>query len=123
MPMKVLLVLFSLCALANAAPGDCPQRSTPVPAKRTPEAMATAKSLFEKGLALQGSGKIDEACKMFESSLLLDPQIGTRLNVAECRELRGRLVEAHALFSEAADEASRANDRRISFAQQRIQAL
>ena len=124
MPVRVLALLFSLCAVASAAPGgDCPSQTATPPGKRTPEAAASAKALFDKGIALQGGGKIDEACKMFESSLLLDPQIGTRLNVAECRELRGRLVEAHALFADAAAEAAKINDRRVGFAQQRVSAL
>jgi tetratricopeptide (TPR) repeat protein len=90
---------------------------------RPAEEIATAKNLFSQALALQKAGKLDASCDMFESSLRLDPQIGTRLNVADCRERQGRLVEAHALFEDSADQAMHAGDRRASFALQRVQAL
>jgi hypothetical protein len=113
-------MLLGAAGLASADP--CGSRSTST-AARSPEEIQTASTLFQKGIALQGSGKIDEACKMFESSFHLNPQIGTRLNLAECHELRGRLVEAHALFAETADEATRNGDRRASYATTRTAAL
>jgi hypothetical protein len=79
--------------------------------------------LFAKGITLQEANKLDEACKMFESSLHLDPQVGARLNVAACRERKGLVVEAHAQFMQAAEDADRTGDRRASFARQRAEAM
>jgi hypothetical protein len=117
-----LALSFVVVASSVAAADPCPTRTTATVA-RSQEEVATATSLFQKGIALQGAGKIDEACKMFEGSLHLNPLIGTRLNVAECHELRGRLIEAHALFAETADEAARAGDRRAAYAKTRTEAL
>lgn len=113
--------LWLLLHAAVVAADPCPVRTPPT--ERSAEEVATATSLFQKGKALQDAGKIDDACKMFESSLQLNPQIGIRLNVAECHELRGRLVEAHALFQETAEEATQKGDRRASYAAQRTQLL
>ncbi len=105
-----------------AAADSCPPRPQPA-TQRSAEEVATASTLFQKGKTLQDAGKLDDACKMFESSLQLNPQIGIRLNVAECHELRGRLVDAHALFSETAAEATQQGDRRAAYAATRREAL
>lgn len=118
---RCLVLLLVMAGSAAAAP--CPSERRTAPATRTPEELATANSLFAKGVALQQSNKLDEACKMFESSLHLAPQIGTWLNVADCRERKGELVEAHELYLSAADEASRTKDRRLAFATQRATAI
>lgn len=117
-----LLVVYLLAQVGIAAAAPCPTKGPP-PGPRSPEEIATASSLFQKGITLQSAGKVDDACKMFESSLSLNPQIGIRLNVAECHEQRGRLIEAHALFAETAEEATKAGDRRASFATTRTSAL
>jgi hypothetical protein len=120
---SVVVLLLVVGGVSAARADDCPKPASATASKRTPEEVATAKSLFDKGLKLQSAGKMDESCKMFESAYHLDPQVGMRLNVAECRELRGRLVEAHALFAEAADEATRKRDPRATYANQRLSAL
>ncbi len=117
-------VLWLLASLANRAAADpCSTRPPGPPVAASREEADTAKTLFSRGLALEQANKRDEACKMFETSLHLDAQIGTRLNVAACRERQGRLVEAHAMFVHAAEDATRTNDRRSSFALQRVAAL
>lgn len=120
MPVRVLIAIIAMSAIASASP--CPTR-TQLQGVRTHEEIASAKSLFTKGVAFAKAGKEDEACQMFESSMRLDPQIGTRLNVAECRMQKGDLVNAHALFLETADDAVRANDRRLAFITSRVAAL
>jgi hypothetical protein len=115
-------IVVCACELARADSPACPPPHTPA-SQHAAEEIATGKSLFAKALALQNAGKTDAACDMFESSLRLDPQIGTRLNVAACRENQGRLVEARAMFQEAVEEATRVGDRRATFALQRAQAL
>ena len=83
-----------------------------------------ATALFEQGRQLAEAGQKDAACDKFESSLRLDPQIGTKLNVAACREDKGRLVEAYGLFESAALDADRTQKTgRATFARQRMDLL
>lgn len=65
-----------------------------------------AAKLWDEGRALMESGKVDEACDRFERSQQLDPQIGTKLNLAECRAKQRRHAEAFRLFEQAAREAA-----------------
>src|SRR5262245_47327680 len=98
--------------------------AAPAHADVKPEDAARAAQLFEQGQAAIAANKVDAACVMFDTSLRLDPQLGTRLNLADCRERQGRLVEAHALFVEAGDEATRTNKPgRATFARDRATAL
>jgi hypothetical protein len=98
--------------------------AAPAHADVKPEDTARAAQLFEQGQAAITANKIDAACVMFDTSLRLDPQIGTRLNLADCRERQGRLVEAYALFVESGDEAARTNKPgRATFARDRAAAL
>jgi hypothetical protein len=106
-------VLVALGVLAQVARADV-----------KPEDAARAAKLFEQGQAAIAANKTDAACVMFETSLHLDPQLGTRLNLADCRERQGRLVEAYTLFVEAGDEATRTNKPgRATFARDRAQTL
>ena len=90
----------------------------------SPEDAAKATAMFEQGRKLIEGGKLGPACDAFEGSLRLDPQIGTRLNLADCREQQGRLVEAYALFDQAEQEASlTSKEGRAAFAHQRLTAL
>jgi hypothetical protein len=83
-----------------------------------------ATALFEQGRQLAEAGQKDAACDKFESSLRLDPQIGTKLNVAACREDKGQLVDAYALFESAALDADRTQKTgRATFARQRMDLL
>ena len=83
-----------------------------------------ATALFEQGRQLAEAGQKDAACDKFESSLRLDPQIGTKLNVAACREDKGQLVDAYGLFESAALDADRTQKSgRATFARQRMDLL
>jgi len=102
-------------ALAAAAPAAADVKS---------DDTARAAQLFAQGQAAIAASRIDDACTMFETSLRLDAQIGTRLNLADCRERQGRLAEAYALFVAGADEADRTNKPgRAKFARERGAAL
>src|SRR5207253_10331885 len=80
--------------------------------------------LFEEGRKLVDTGQIDAACDRFETSLSLDPQVGTRLNLADCREKQGRLGEAYRLFEQAAAEAQSENKPgRTQYAKKHLDAL
>jgi tetratricopeptide (TPR) repeat protein len=83
-----------------------------------------ATALFEQGRQLLESGQADAACDKFEASLRLDPQIGTKLNVAACREDKGRFLDAYKMFEDAGEEAVRTNKQgRDTFARQRMEKL
>jgi len=60
-----------------------------------------ARSLFDRGKALMGQGKTDEACDKFAESQRLDPRSGTLLNLAVCREKQGKTATAWLLFQDA----------------------
>ena len=98
--------------------------STPVRGDVSPEDAARATALFDKGQKQIDANETDAACASFESSLHLDPQIGTRLNLADCRERQGRLADARILFEQAAIEADQAGKQgRAIFARERSGAL
>jgi len=110
MTARVVIVIVALAASARA--------------DVKPEDAARAAKLFAEGQAAIAANKLDAGCAMFEMSLKLDPQVGTRLNFADCRERQGRLVEAYGLFTQAADEATRENKPgRATFARNRAQTL
>lgn len=79
--------------------------------------------LFEQGRALAKQGKHAEACERFAQSLALERAPGTALNRGDCLEKLGQLVEARALFDEAAGELGASNDPRARFARARRDAL
>ena len=89
----------------------------------TPEQAAQAKELFKRAQADVEAGRIDEACREFEASMKLDAQIGTILNLADCRERQDRRVEAYALYERAIALATKTADGRESYARQRMSAL
>jgi hypothetical protein len=85
---------------------------------------AKANALFEQGQKLIEANKVDLACDSFEASLAIDPQLGTKLNLADCRERQNRLAVAYRLFKDAGDEAARANKpAREKFARQHLDAI
>jgi hypothetical protein len=94
---------------------------------------AKAKALFAEGRALIESSeklgdpaakaaKLESACQKFAASLALDPQLGTQLNLGDCRARQGNLVDAYAIFHAAADTAVRTHDR-AAFVQKQVAAL
>ena len=60
-----------------------------------PEDARRAADLFEQGRREMGERAFDAACESFSQSLALDPQLGTRLNLAACRIQQERLLDAH----------------------------
>lgn len=89
-----------------------------------PEDASSATRLFTEGRRLLEAGEVDVACTRFAESLALDPQIGTRLNLADCRERQGRLVEAYTLFDQVADEGTRTGKTgRLTYAKDHLAAL
>src|SRR6187402_813998 len=76
-----------LCGLVHAAAADN---------------AAGAEAAFQRGRTLLKQGKYKEACASFEQSQKLDPQIGTRYNLALCWEKLGKLASAWAALREVA---------------------
>jgi len=86
-----------------------------------PSTTATATVEFDRGRALLKERRYAEACAAFEHSLALDPQNGTRYNLAICDEQLGKLATAWSLFRELG--RSDANQTRRKDAQKREKAL
>ena len=55
---------------------------------------AAAEALFEQARAAMAAGSYELACARFRDSDRLDPAIGTRFNLADCEEKRGRVATA-----------------------------
>ena len=87
---KVVLVVLALVA---ATPLAHAQR-------------AEADAAFERGRALMKSGDYEGACEAFETSLRLDPTIGTVYNLGVCHEKLGKLASAYTEFKQVAERDS-----------------
>ncbi len=84
--------------------------------------VTAAEALFEEGRAALAEGKLDLACERFRASARLDPAVGTRLNLADCEERRGRLATAWSLFRNASLELDLSDDR-LPIARKRAEEL
>jgi hypothetical protein len=83
---------------------------------------AAAEALFQEGQAALEKGDWNVACPKLRESDRLDPANGTKLNLADCEEKRGRLATAWELYRKLSDTLP-AGDERLPYAQQRAQAL
>ena len=62
--------------------------------------------------------------RKFVASLALEEALGTRLNLADCRERQQRFADAYNLYSDVADEAKHAGKQsQLEFARQRLTVL
>jgi hypothetical protein len=66
---------------------------------------AAAESLFEEGRALLAQHRYSEACAKLAESEILDPAVGTLLNLGDCYEKMGKTASAWATFKEATAKA------------------
>jgi hypothetical protein len=73
---------------------------------------ASADEEFETGRQLLEQEKFQEACAHFEKSQNLEPAATTLLNLGVCREMRGELATAIAVFRAAETMARAANTSR-----------
>jgi hypothetical protein len=83
---------------------------------------AAAETLFDKGREQMSAGDYPSACQSFQESDRLDPAVGTRFNLADCEEKRGRLATAWELFK-AVERDLRPGDERLPIARERREAL
>ena len=70
-----------------------------------PSSETAAEAAFSAGRALLKEGRYEEACKKFDASFILDPALGTLLNLADCLERSGRTASAWRRYREAAGMA------------------
>jgi hypothetical protein len=73
---------------------------------------AAAEALFEQARSAMAAGSYDIACARFRDSDKLDPAVGTRFNLADCEEKRGRVATAWSLFRGVLSELAEDDDRR-----------
>ena len=83
---------------------------------------AAAEALFDQARSAMAAGSYDIACARFRDSDKLDPAVGTRFNLADCEERRGRVATAWSLFRGVLSELAEDDDRR-PIAQRRVRAL
>lgn len=83
---------------------------------------AAAEALFEEARAAMAAGSFDIACARFRDSDKLDPAVGTRFNLADCEERRGRIATAWSAFRGVASELG-PEDNRKPIAEDRARAL
>jgi hypothetical protein len=94
---------------------------TTAPAAARPVKKAT--DLFKEGRNALQAGRLDEACNLLRQSFMLEARVGTLLNLAECEEKRGHLLESDERWAQAAELATWQNDKRGEIAEQRRQSL
>lgn len=73
----------------------------------TPEGRAAAKQHLARAEELKKQGKLAEACAELGEVERLDSKLPTLLELAECTENTGKLVEAEALWTSARDRAKK----------------
>jgi hypothetical protein len=83
-----------------------------LPAQASAQNPAAAEALFEQARAAMAAGSYDIACARFRDSDRLDPAVGTRFNLADCEEKRGRLATAWSLFRGVSSELAQDDDRK-----------
>ena len=111
--MRRLLVLLLLLHTPNAlADPDAFVATSP------------AARLFDEGRELKAAGKIDQACERFARSWQAEHAAGTEVNLADCKEREGKLLEAWQLFDDAARiSEQQGNPTRATFARNRAVAI
>jgi len=82
-----------------------------------------AESAFRAAKELERSGKLAEACPLYEASYRADPQLGALLNLANCHELIGRTATAWVELRDATELASRRGDARVEYTKKRLAAI
>jgi hypothetical protein len=83
-----------------------------LPAPARAQNPAAAEALFEQARAAMAAGSYDIACARFRDSDKLDPAVGTRFNLADCEERRGRVATAWSLFRGVLSELAQDDDRK-----------
>jgi len=96
------------------------------PSARAQDALdpAAAREHLTQGYKLKQQGQLKDALPHFVESLRLDPKLKTTINLADCEEKLGMLVEAQSHWIMARDRAGREGDDRVKQeAEQRVASL
>jgi len=83
-----------------------------VPGWSQSDPAAMAEALFNQGREAFDAEDYDTACARFRESDRIDPQPGTKLNLARCEKARGRIATAWALYRTVLEVLARDDDRR-----------
>jgi hypothetical protein len=75
------------------------------------EGAAAAQVLFDQGREAMLRRDYDTACQRFRESEQIDPAPGTKLNLADCEEKRGRIASAWELFRAVIRELPESDER------------
>lgn len=85
---------------------------------------AAAREHLTQGYKLKQQGQLKEALPHLVESLRLDPKLKTTINLADCEEKLGMLVEAQSHWLMARDTAGREGDARVKQeAEQRLTSI
>jgi serine/threonine-protein kinase len=85
--------------------------------------VTTASALFAEGREALQANNLNVACQKFSESQRLEPKVGTLLNLAQCKERLGQLIEAARAWQDAVALAEATSDTRVSVARERAVAL
>ena len=85
-------------------------------------AAAAAEGLFDEARTAMDAGDLETACAKFRESDRLDPAVGTKFNLANCEEQRGKLAAAWELYRAVVRELD-PSDERTPTAKERVAAL
>jgi tetratricopeptide (TPR) repeat protein len=108
--MRALSVFVMFALAANVASAD-------------PAAKKRADKLFEDGRKYLANGEYSLACTAFEESQVVDPAVGTQLNIALCYEKWGKLAMAYTVYLDAERAAREGKDKRSTVARKQAIAL
>jgi hypothetical protein len=84
---------------------------------------ATATALFDEGMTLMRSGRVNEACRKLEASERLYQGLGTRANLGECYEKTNRLASSWSMYRGALSMAETKGDARADELRRRVAAV
>ena len=90
---------LAFCVLVMSAPAASAQPAT-----------ARGEALFKQGIELKAAGNLAAACDAFDASEKLDPNLGTLMYLADCREANQQLTTAWAFFLEAEQRTRNGTD-------------
>jgi tetratricopeptide (TPR) repeat protein len=73
----------------------------------TPEERAAAREQLSQAQAFKKEGNLAEALSHFQEAARLDPKLSTSMDLADCAEKLGKLLEAQTYWAAARDQAKR----------------
>jgi hypothetical protein len=83
---------------------------------------SAAEALFDQGRTALAANDLETACARFRASDQIEPAAGTRANLADCEEQRGKVATAWATYKSALSKLA-PGDSRAAILQERIAKL